>query len=50
MDLFDQDPGGVLEGTPLADRMRPRSLDEFVGQHDRQLYGPPRAQRHAARA
>jgi len=33
--LFDQgaEPGaGDLEGAPLADRMRPRSLDEVIGQ------------------
>ncbi|HEU4934089.1 MAG TPA: replication-associated recombination protein A [Pyrinomonadaceae bacterium] len=33
--LFNDDPGDVtlpLEGTPLAERMRPRSLAEFVGQ------------------
>ena len=38
MDLFDQDPGGTMEGTPLADRMRPRSLSEFEGQDD--IVGP----------
>ena len=30
-DLFEQQ-GGFLPGTPLADRMRPRKLDEFEGQ------------------
>src|SRR6185503_4851604 len=33
--LFSDEPGDValpLEGTPLAERMRPRSLSEFVGQ------------------
>jgi len=29
--LFDDDPA-PLPGTPLADRLRPRTLDEFVGQ------------------
>jgi len=31
MDLFDQQDG-KSDNRPLADRMRPRSLDEFVGQ------------------
>jgi putative ATPase len=31
MDLFDQ-PDGRNDNRPLADRMRPRSLDEYVGQ------------------
>ena len=46
--LFDDDtpaPGTVLPGTPLAERMRPRTLDEFVGQD--QLLGPGRPLRHA---
>ena len=31
--LFDDEmPAGVLPGTPLADRMRPRTLAEYVGQ------------------
>lgn len=38
MDLFDQDPDGTVEGTPLADRMRPRYLSEFEGQDD--IVGP----------
>jgi len=29
--LFDDEPG-VTTGTPLAERMRPRTLDEYVGQ------------------
>ncbi|MBU4241396.1 MAG: replication-associated recombination protein A [Actinobacteria bacterium] len=37
MDLFDH-PEKTLEGTPLADRMRPRSLSEFEGQDD--IVGP----------
>jgi putative ATPase len=32
MNLFGDDPSSPLPGTPLADRMRPRSLDEYVGQ------------------
>jgi putative ATPase len=35
----------VLPGTPLAERMRPRTLDEFVGQA--QLLGPGRPLRQA---
>ncbi len=35
--LFD-DSGGFAEGTPLAERMRPRTLDEVVGQPG--LVGP----------
>lgn len=31
-DLFDQTSGNDLSAQPLAARMRPRSLDEFVGQ------------------
>ncbi|HEY7474304.1 MAG TPA: replication-associated recombination protein A [Vicinamibacterales bacterium] len=42
--LFGDDeampPGATLPGTPLADRMRPRTLDEFVGQ--RHLLGANR--------
>ncbi len=34
VDLFDQSPDEALEGTPLADRMRPRALDEFEGQEE----------------
>jgi len=41
--LFDDDP--PLPGTPLADRIRPRTLDEFVGQSH--LLGPGRALRQA---
>ncbi|HWJ03426.1 MAG TPA: AAA family ATPase, partial [Verrucomicrobiae bacterium] len=32
MDLFDYAANSANLNTPLADRMRPRSLDEFVGQ------------------
>ncbi|ORJ60513.1 replication-associated recombination protein A [Geothermobacter hydrogeniphilus] len=37
MDLFEQAPAG---GTPLAERLRPRNLDEVVGQQH--LLGPGR--------
>ena len=36
--LFDGGASAPLSGTPLAERMRPRSLDEVVGQSD--LVGP----------
>ncbi len=42
--LFDND-NSPLPGTPLADRMRPRSLDEIVGQTH--LVGPGRPLRQA---
>ena len=32
MNLFEAIPGGELPGRPLADRMRPKSLEEYVGQ------------------
>src|SRR5437764_14595630 len=41
MSLFQPIPGGASEpdkSRPLADRMRPRTLDEFVGQEH--LIGP----------
>lgn len=42
MSLFDaslpEKPGAAPRGTPLAERMRPRSLDEFYGQEH--LLGP----------
>lgn len=42
-------PGGVISGgeaaAPLADRMRPRSLDEFIGQE--RIVGPGRLLRRA---
>ena len=31
MDLFDQ-PNGKSDNRPLAERMRPRTLDEYIGQ------------------
>jgi putative ATPase len=40
MDLFAQSARKRLVGQPLAERMRPRSLDELVGQ--RHLVGPGR--------
>jgi len=42
--LFDDDDR-TLPGTPLAERMRPRTLEEFVGQE--QLLGPGRPLRQA---
>src|SRR5262245_25861014 len=44
--LFDDAP--PLPGTPLADRIRPRNLDEFVGQAH--LVGPGRGLRQAMEA
>ncbi len=38
MSLFATTPGQRKEAGPLADRMRPRTLDEFIGQE--QLLGP----------
>ncbi|HEY4052546.1 MAG TPA: AAA family ATPase, partial [Terriglobales bacterium] len=41
MSLFQSIPGGNQasdQGRPLADRMRPRTLDEYVGQEH--LIGP----------
>ena len=43
--LFADEPRGPLPGTPLAERMRPRTLDEFVGQE--QLLGTGRPLRQA---
>ncbi len=43
--LFDAEGGGQQAHAPLAARMRPRSLDEFVGQE--QIVGPGRALRRA---
>ncbi|HEX5069454.1 MAG TPA: replication-associated recombination protein A [Vicinamibacterales bacterium] len=43
--LFPDESPGTLPGTPLAERMRPRTLDEFVGQE--QLLGPGRPLRQA---
>ena len=45
MTLFPEPDRASLPGTPLAERMRPRSLDEFVGQE--QLLGPGRPLRQA---
>ncbi len=49
-DLFGDDDearaaAGALPGTPLAERMRPRTLDEYVGQQH--LMGPGRPLRQA---
>ncbi len=41
----DEPPPSPLPGTPLAERMRPRTLDEFVGQPA--LLGPGRPLRQA---
>ena len=43
--LFPEPDATQLPGTPLAERMRPRSLEEFVGQA--QLLGPGRPLRQA---
>ena len=47
--LFDDDRaargGGPARGTPLAERMRPRTLDEFLGQDA--LIAPGRPLRQA---
>jgi len=45
VDLFDQAQSETLEGTPLAEKMRPRTLDEFEGQED--IVGPGRPLRLA---
>ena len=46
MDLFDQAQGDKsLSGTPLAERMRPRTLEEFQGQEE--IVGPGQALRLA---
>src|SRR5450756_1042904 len=47
-EMFDQTTGGdevVEPSAPLAARMRPRTLDEFVGQEH--LLGPEKALRRA---
>jgi putative ATPase len=46
--LFDDPAGGDRPGTPLAERMRPRSLDEFSGQAH--LVGPGGPLRQALEA
>ncbi len=38
MDLFDSMTDELQQGTPLADRMRPRTLEEFEGQEE--IVGP----------
>jgi len=43
--LFPEEPAATLPGTPLAERMRPRTLDEFVGQA--RILGPGRPLRLA---
>jgi putative ATPase len=47
--LFDDEPesasGGLVPGTPLAERMRPRTLDEVVGQEE--ILAPGRPLREA---
>ena len=49
MDLFDQAREQVLaEQAPLAARMRPRTLEEFVGQDH--ILGPGRLLRRAIQA
>ena len=48
MSLFDDEPSNAATGSapaPLAERMRPRTLDEFVGQEA--LIGPGRPLRRA---
>src|SRR3954449_3272763 len=47
MSLFDDDPAPPADTAPapLAERMRPRTLDEFVGQEA--LIGPGRPLRRA---
>ncbi|MDE3136175.1 MAG: replication-associated recombination protein A [Acidobacteriota bacterium] len=44
MNLFATTPGKKKESTPLADRMRPRTLDEFIGQEH--LLAPGKPLRH----
>ena len=49
MDLFEQHRQTILSsGAPLAARMRPRSLNEFIGQSD--IIGPGRLLRRAIEA
>ncbi len=43
--LFEDDDARPLPGTPLAERLRPRTLEEFVGQEH--LVGSGRPLRHA---
>lgn len=46
MDLFDSDHAAPAEGAPLAFRMRPRSLDDYIGQQA--LVGPDKPLRRMA--
>ena len=40
--LFESDePKPTASGSPLAERMRPRTFDEFVGQHELIARGQP---------
>jgi putative ATPase len=48
MDLFDHAAGQDSAGKPLAERMRPRRLEEFAGQEH--VLGPGRALRRAIEA
>ncbi len=48
MDLFDQAADKDVSGKPLAERMRPRTLDEFVGQEH--VLGPASALRRSIEA
>jgi putative ATPase len=48
MDLFESTPSDSVPPQPLAARMRPRTLDEFVGQVD--LIGPGKLLRRAIEA
>ena len=49
MDLFEQHQQQLMEAeAPLAARMRPRSLDEFIGQDA--IIGPGRLLRRAIQA
>jgi putative ATPase len=41
MNLFASTPGRPKESAPLADRMRPRTLDEFIGQEHLLAPGKP---------
>ena len=41
MNLFATTPGQRKESAPLADRMRPRTLDEFIGQEHLLAAGKP---------
>ena len=48
MDLFARAAAKDRRGQPLAERMRPRTLDEFVGQEH--LLGPGKLLRRALEA